>query len=288
MPKPAALILSVLLTLLVIFALAFAIIWSIGDIFHWIFVNTERLQAAYTRATQWLEGHGIFLKQGFDQYDFRTFIAILREAAMGVNYLIGFCIVVFLLLAFGLVELGDFRKRLEEWEPRTGWNVSQAAADIGRRIRTYMLIRTLASILTGLAVFIFTLSVGLDLAIAWGIISLVLNYIPYVGTLVAIILPVLFTNVQFESWQMVVFMFGGLYAIQFLIGSYLEPVIAGKALEISPFVMLLAFFFWGFLWGIPGAFIGLPVTIALFTICEWNPSSRWVARLLSTSDASAE
>ena len=69
-----------------------------------------------------------------------------------------------------------------------------------------------------------------------------------------------------------------------MIGNYLEPIIAGKTLAISPFVMLVAFFFWGFLWGVPGAFIGLPVTIALFTIFEWNPSTRWIARLLSTSD----
>src|SRR5262249_6663783 len=121
--------------------------------------------------------------------------------------------------------------------------------------------------------------------IAWGIISFVLNYIPYIGPLVAVMFPVLFANVQFESWQMAVIIFGGLYTIQSLIGNYLEPVIAGKTLAISPFVMLVAFFTWGFLWGIPGAFIGLPVTIAIFTVCERNPSSRRIARLLSTYNA---
>src|SRR5262249_61490406 len=95
----------------------------------------------------------------------------------------------------------------------------------------------------------------------------------------------LFAKAQFDSWQATLAIFGGLYTIQFLIGNYFEPMIAGKALAISPFVMLVAFFFWSFLWGIPGAFIGLPVTIALFTIFERNPSSNWIARLLSKSDA---
>ena len=63
--------------------------------------------------------------------------------------------------------------------------------------------------------------------------------------------------------------------------NYFEMQISGKTLGISPFVMLVAFFFWGFLWGIPGAFIGLPATIAIFTIFEWNPSTRWIATLLS-------
>jgi predicted PurR-regulated permease PerM len=134
-----------------------------------------------------------------------------------------------------------------------------------------------------LAVFVYSLSVGLDLAIAWGVISLVLNYIPYIGTVVAVIIPAVFATAQFDSWQMPVIVFGGLFIIQFLIGNYLEPKIAGKALSVSPFAMLVAFFFWGFLWGMPGAFIGLPMTIALVTICEQCPSSRWIVRLLSPS-----
>ena len=111
-----------------------------------------------------------------------------------------------------------------------------------------------------------------------------LNYIPYIGTLVAVALPVVFASVQFESWQTVILIFGGLYLIQFLIGSYIEPVIAGRALAISPLVMLVAFFFWAFLWEIPGAFIGIPMTIALLTICEQNPRLSWLARLLSPRD----
>ena len=71
-----------------------------------------------------------------------------------------------------------------------------------------MLIRTMASAVTGLAVFLFTLSIGLDLAVAWGIISFVLNYIPYIGPLVAVILPVIFATAQFESWQTAALIFG--------------------------------------------------------------------------------
>jgi predicted PurR-regulated permease PerM len=142
----------------------------------------------------------------------------------------------------------------------------ETSGQIAKKIRKYMLIRTVASAVTGLAVFVFTLSIGLDLAVAWGIISFVLNYIPYVGPLVAVILPVIFATAQFESWQMAALIFGSLYLIQFVIGSYLEPM----------------------LWGMPGAFIGLPVTIALFTIWEQNPSTRWIANLMSTSDAASD
>ena len=283
MPRPIALVLTVLVSLVVIAALAFAIAWSVGDVVHWVLANLERFQSLYTRVTQWLAERDIFVTEGVGQYDVRTFAGVLQQIAGAINSFAGFCVVVFLLLMFGLTELTFFARRLDELEPKIGWNISQTAGEIAGKIRKYMLIRTLASVLTGLAVFAYTYSLGLELAIAWGIISFVLNYIPYIGTLVAIVLPVLFATAQFESWQMPVIIFGGLYVIQFFIGNYLEPLIAGKALAVSPFVMLVAFFFWGFLWGMPGAFIGLPVTIAFITICERDPSLRWIVRLVTPS-----
>ena len=283
-PKPVALGLTVLLTLLVIFVLAAAIVWSIDDVVHWTIVNIGRFQLQYERWTQWLEGYGIFIAEGVGAYNARSVVDVLRAIAAEANYFVGFCVVVFLLLTFGLTELDHFRARLASMAPGIGADISETATAIAGKIRTYMLIRTLASILTGVAVFLFTLSIGLELAIAWGIISFILNYIPYVGPLIAVVLPVAFASVQFESWQMVVGIFGGLYLIQTLIGNYLEPIMAGRALSISPLVMLIAFFFWAFLWGIPGAFIGIPVTIAVLTVCERTPALSWLANLLSVGD----
>jgi AI-2 transport protein TqsA len=80
---------------------------------------------------------------------------------------------------------------------------------------------------------------------------------------------------------MAVVVFLGLNLIQFLLGSYLEPRVAGATLSISPFMVLFMVFFWAFLWGIPGAFIGVPILIAFLTICEQHQSSQWIATLLS-------
>ena len=283
LPKPVALGLTVLLALFAIFALAAAIVWSIDDVVHWTVANIARFQSLYARWTQWLDGHGIFISEGLGQFDVRTFINLLQAVASEANQFVGFCLIVFLLMTFGLTELASFGARLEALAPAIGQDASRTAAEIAGKIRKYMLIRTLASVVTGLAVFVFALSIGLELAIAWGIISFVLNYIPFLGTLVAVAFPVLFASVQFESWQTVAFIFAGLYLIQFLIGSYLEPVIAGRSLAISPLVMLVAFFFWAFLWGIPGAFIGIPMTIALVAVCEQSRSLNWLARLLSAA-----
>ena len=80
---------------------------------------------------------------------------------------------------------------------------------------------------------------------------------------------------------MAIVVFACLSVIQFFIGSYLEPRIAGAALSMSPFIVLFSVCYWSFLWGIAGAFIGVPIMIAVLTICEQYPSTRWFAVLLS-------
>jgi AI-2 transport protein TqsA len=79
---------------------------------------------------------------------------------------------------------------------------------------------------------------------------------------------------------MAVVVFACLNLIQFLVGSYLEPRIAGNALAISPFLVLFAVFFWTFMWGISGAFIGVPIVIAALTLCSQHPGTRWIAELM--------
>ena len=85
---------------------------------------------------------------------------------------------------------------------------------------------------------------------------------------------------QFDAWQSVVIVFACLNLIQFVVGSYVEPLVSGSALAMSPSVVLFAIFFWAFLWGVFGAFIGVPIAIAVLTFCADHPSTRWLAILL--------
>jgi AI-2 transport protein TqsA len=62
-----------------------------------------------------------------------------------------------------------------------------------------------------------------------------------------------------------------------VVGSYIEPRLSGTMLAMSPFVVLFSIFLWTFLWGLPGTFIGLPITIAVLTFCAQDPSTRWLA-----------
>jgi AI-2 transport protein TqsA len=116
LPSAVALSLTILLVLLVIFLLAAAIVWSIGDVVHWIVANIGRFQSQHARWTAWLEEYGIFITEGAGAYDARTFVSVLQSIASGANYLLGFAIVVFLLMTFGLTEIHRFQARLDETE----------------------------------------------------------------------------------------------------------------------------------------------------------------------------
>jgi AI-2 transport protein TqsA len=283
MPKLVASALVMLATLLVLLALAAAVAWGFSLIAEWLAQNAGRFQSLHLAATTWLQAHGISVS-GFlgNRFDVGWIVRLVQDVASRMSSFAGFFLLVVILTLIGLLEVDEFKHRLQTLDdPAKGQALLQVAQAIAVKLRKYMLVRSLASVLTGVLIFAFTLFAGLELAAAWGIMAFTLNFIPFIGPFIATILPALFAVVQFESWQMAALIFLGSTLIQFLIGNYLEPRLFGAILDISPYLVVVAVFFWALLWGVPGAFIGVPITIALLTCCEANPGTRWLARLLS-------
>ena len=144
------------------------------------------------------------------------------------------------------------------------------------------------SIATGITVYVLALMLGLRLAAEWGVIAFTLNFIPFVGPFIATLLPTLYALAQFESLYSALLVFACLNLIQFAIGSYVEPRVAGKALSLSPFLVLFSVFLWMYLWGLFGAFIGVPIALAAVTFCAQTQSARWIAQLLGAPDDGVE
>jgi AI-2 transport protein TqsA len=290
LPKLMALAATLVAILVVITVLVSLIVWGFGRIGQWLIGNAARFQVLYTEATDWLEGHGVSLAtQVFDNFNAGWIIRAVQEIGGRVHNLISFAIITLVFTALGLLEVGTTRRNIERLENKEiGQLLLQAGANIAEKCQKYMLVRSVMSVLTGIMIWGVALLAGLELATAWGVIAFVLNYIPFIGPFIATIFPTLFAIVQFQSWQLALIIFVSLNLIQFLIGSYLEPRIAGAALSVSPFLILLAVFFWTFLWGLPGAFIGVPIVIAVLTICEHHESTKWVATLLSGRDSTAD
>jgi AI-2 transport protein TqsA len=282
-PRLLALVATLAVTLIVVTVLGYLIVWAFGTIGRWLIENALRLQALYMQWTDWLEEHGILVTSlVVENFNAGWLIRAVQEIGGRLHGLLTFVVIAFVFTALGLLEVDIARKNVETLRNKeAARTILQASTEIADKFQKYMLVRTAMSVLTGIVVWAFTLLAGLELATAWGLIAFVLNYIPFIGPLVATVFPTLFALVQVGSWQLAAIVFLGLNVIQFLIGSYLEPRIAGAALSVSPFLVLFAVFFWAFLWGLPGAFIGVPIVIACLTLCAQGESTRWIAALLS-------
>jgi predicted PurR-regulated permease PerM len=280
LPKGLALFVTLTITVVVMVMFVSMIAWALSAVGDWLLTNVQRFQAIYIQATDWLEGHGIFVAGTLaDRFDVLWLLRLFKQIAWQINRYVGFGILVFVFLMMALLEVRQFGAKLASLQ--NGDKLAHAGAEIAAKFRRYLLVRTLLSILTGLAVWAFALLAGLQPAVAWGLLAFALNYIPFIGPFIATMLPAVFAVVQLDTWTAVIVVFAGLTAIQFMIGNYLEPLAAGAALSISPLVVVFAVFFFGLLWGIPGALIGVPIMLTIIAICAEFPSSRWVATMLS-------
>ncbi len=285
LPKPVALLITLAATGLVILVLGSAVVWGLTRLGQWLIANVGRLEAVYLSWGHWLEGHGIALAGPLtERFDMNWLLGVVRNATQRLNSSAGFGFLVFIFVMLGLLEVDDFNARLRDPGVQPlGAKIARANAEIGRKLRRFMLVRSFASVLTGLLIWAFALLAGLELAAAWGAIGFALNYIPFLGSFIASLFPTLFAMAQFESWQMALAIFLGLNIIQFLTGNYIEPRLTGRTLAISPFAVVFSVFFWSFIWGLPGAFIGVPILIAFAVYCAQDPSSKWLATLLGGS-----
>jgi len=283
LPQAIALLLTLVLTLVVIIAVSSMVTWALSVERQWLIGHAARFQTLYLEWARWLEEHEIFVVGPLSgRFDVTWFVRLFQSLVGHINTLVGFAVLAFVFLMLALLETGDFRERLAAANTQENApDLVGVGEEIAAKMRKYMLVRTQMSALTGFAVWGFALLSGLELAPSWGIIAFVLNYIPFIGSFIATLLPSLFAMAQFETWQDSLFVLLGMFAIQFAIGNYLEPLVTGAALSISPVAVVFAVFFFGFLWGVPGAFLGVPILIAILALCAHYPSTAWIATLLS-------
>ena len=142
---------------------------------------------------------------------------------------------------------------------------------------------TLTSLLTGVLTIIWCFIIGIDLAFVWGLIGFVLNYIPTLGSIIAVIPPTLVAFL-FNGIGRGIATLAGLAAIQLIIGNFVDPRLQGKTLQLSPFVALFSITFWSWVWGIPGAILGVPMTISIVLLAQEFKITKGVAIVLGQSD----
>ncbi|MBY0226215.1 MAG: AI-2E family transporter [Hyphomicrobium sp.] len=279
LPKLLALAATIVVLAVVVTAFGSLFVWSFSRVGQAIANDAAGFQAAYEMLTVWLEGHGIAIA-GFwaEHINIGWYIRLIQTVIARLNSTTSFWLVVLVYVSLGLLEVDDFARNIKRLRNA---DVSQAIINgsiaTAKKMRAYYIVRTQMSLLTGLLVFGVTYSVGLPLAKEWGVLAFALNYIPFLGPLIATLFATVYAIAEFQSWETALLIFILLNVTQVAIGSYVEPRVSGTALSMSPTLVLFSVFFWAYLWGVFGAFIGVPITIAILTFCEQGPSTRWLA-----------
>jgi predicted PurR-regulated permease PerM len=115
----------------------------------------------------------------------------------------------------------------------------------------------------------------------WGVLAFVGNFIPYVGSLIALVLPVLLAFLELEPLWQPLAVLALLLLVQFVTNNFVEPRLTARAVDLSPLVVLVALAFWGLCWGAVGMVLAVPLTVMLKIIWENIALTRPLARLMA-------
>jgi AI-2 transport protein TqsA len=209
----------------------------------------------------------------------RTLASSMVSAASGF---LAEAVLVALYLVFLLLDVPFLPGRIRSAFPADqGEHALAMLGSINRGISSYLRAKASASLLTALPFVVVLWAFGVSFPAMWGVFAFIGNFIPYVGSLVALLLPVLLAFLELEPiWRPLVVL-ALLLLAQFAINNFIEPRLTARAVDLSPLVVLIALAFWGLCWGVVGMVLAIPLTVVLKIVLQSTPVTRPLARLMA-------
>ncbi|TNF75036.1 MAG: AI-2E family transporter [Acidobacteria bacterium] len=215
-----------------------------------------------------------------DKLSPETALSLASGFLSGVSDLFSNAFLIFFIMVFMLLEVPSFSAKLEALGGSMGTWLS-----IGGSVRSYLAIKTLTSLATGVLVAIFLALVGIDFAVLWGLLAFLLNFVPNIGSILAAV-PAVLMALLLNGLPSALLVAGGYVVINVLIGNVVEPRIMGEGLGLSTLVVFLSLILWGWLLGPVGMLLSVPLTTTLKIVLESRESTRPMAVLLGSGPAS--
>ena len=155
--------------------------------------------------------------------------------------------------------------------------------NVGSQIREYIVKKTLISLGVGTLTGVTTWLMGVDFPLTWGLVAFLLNFIPNVGSAIAVLFPTLLAFLQFDTIVTPLMLMAILISAQALLGNVVEPRVFAVSLNLSPLLILISLILWGWLWGAVGMVLAVPIMATIKIICENVEILRPMAILMSRS-----
>ncbi len=155
-------------------------------------------------------------------------------------------------------------------------------AEIQKQVQRYVGVKLIVSAVTGILIGLILMLLGVDFAVMFGLLAFLLNFIPSIGSIIAVLLPVPVVLVNPDTTVTTAALAVALPgAVEFIIGNIVEPKLMARSFDLHPIVILMALVFWGLLWGIVGMLLAVPMTAVLRLLLSSRDDTRLLAELLS-------
>ena len=247
----------------------------------------ERVTELMQQGIDWLTGMGVDVQSNLalDYFNPGMALDLAGNLLKGLGGVMSNSFLILLTVIFILAEASSFPRKLREV-------LTDPAADMplfsmfAENVNRYIAIKTSASLVTGLVVSLSLWIIGVDFPVLWGLVAFLLNYVPNIGSIIAAVPAVLLALIQLGPGAAIATT-GAYLAINILMGNAVEPRFMGRGLGLSTLVVFLSLVVWGSLLGPVGMFLSVPLTITVKLALQANPSTRWIAVLLSPAQEEA-
>lgn len=182
-----------------------------------------------------------------------------------------------------LAESLNFQKILNTTIIKRKFSSIRVFIKIEKDIITFIKVKFFISLFTGLGFTIACYLFGISFPIFWGLIAFTINFIQMIGSIISTAFLSLFAIVEMEPTGMLLFFILTITAIQIIMGSILEPIFMGKSFSINIITILIMLMFWGYLWGIAGTILAIPITVFIKIILDQFPKTKPISNLMSTN-----
>lgn len=219
------------------------------------------------------------LKQG-------SITSFITGILTGFLAVFGDFILILFYVIFILSEMNSIRERIRiAFKDERADSIANTLDNIFKDVRTYISGKTIISLLLGILSGLILWLFGVDFYFIWGFLIFIMHFIPSIGALIAISLPSIVMFLQFDNIFTPVFVTILLVVVQNVVGNIVEPKVLGDKLNLSPLLLLLSLFLGGYVWGIVGMILSIPIVSMLKIVMMNFESTKPIAILMSYKPA---
>lgn len=282
LPKILAYMVILLIIGFVFWLLTYIVSYSLRDLTLNIVQYEDKLRGIITNV---LNGNNTFLgleidkEQIIQSLELKPFVNISASFIGGLSTFFSKFLLLIIGVAFILAETKSFQKKLELIFRGDKTRVHSFRL-FSHNIQKYFIIKTFTSFLTGLVIYLILIGFDIQYPILWAVLAFVLNFIPVIGSFVAslpaLALSLIFLDISSTIWLAVLY-----FITNVTISNIIEPKLMGHGLGLSPMFIFFSLIFWGWVLGIAGMFLAVPLTMTLKIAFDSAEHTKWLGVLFS-------